>query len=263
MPVALLVFDVKPPDPNPQSIKTPMEYLIVLLIGVGAGTLGGVIGTGSSLILMPVLVILFGAQQAVPIMAIGAIMGNLGRVLAWRAEVNWRACGAYCATAVPGAILGVHTLLQLPQHAVELALGVFFISMIPARRWLARRAIQLSGLHLALAGGPVGFLTGILVSTGPITVPLFTAYGLERGAFLGTEAAASMAVYIAKVATFEGLGALPVSLISKGLIVGAALMAGSFLARSIVLRISPARYKLILDGLMMSSGLSLIWASLR
>jgi hypothetical protein len=69
--------------------------------------------------------------------------------------------------------------------------------------------------------------------------------------------------HLGKVATFEGLGALPASLISKGLIVGAALMARSFLARSIVLRISPARYKLLIDGLILSSGLSLIWASLR
>ena len=240
-----------------------MDYLIVLLVGVGAGTLGGVIGTGSSLILMPVLVILFGPQQAVPVMAIGAIMGNLGRVLAWRREVEWRACAAYCSTAVPGAVLGVHTLLVLPPRAVELALGVFFISMIPARRWLSRRAVKLSGLHLALIGGPVGFLTGILVSTGPITVPVFTLYGLERGAFLGTEAAASMIVYGAKVATFQGLGALPAGHILKGLIVGAALMAGSFLARSLVLRISPGKYKLLVDGLMLSSGLSLLWASVR
>lgn len=240
-----------------------MEYLIVLIVGVGAGTLGGVIGTGSSMVLMPVLVILFSPQQAVPIMAIGAIMGNLGRVLAWRREVNWQACGAYCSTAVPGAVLGVHTLLSLPAHAVEFALGLFFLSMIPARRWLSRSSFKLTGLHLALIGAPVGFLTGILVSTGPITVPVFISHGLERGAFLGTEAAASMAVYIAKVSTFKGLGALPASHVLKGLVAGAGLMVGSFVARSIVLKISAARFRLLVDGLMLSSGLSLLWASAR
>lgn len=240
-----------------------MDYLIVLLIGVGAGTLGGIIGTGSSLVLMPVLVILFGPQQAVPVMAIAAILGNFGRVLAWRREVDWRACAAYCATAVPGAMLGVHTLLELPTHAVELALGVFFLSMIPARRWLARHAFRLSAWHLALVGAPVGFLTGLLVSTGPITVPIFTAYGLERGAFLSTEAAASMAVYIAKVGTFQGLGALPAEVIFKGLIVGAALMAGSFIAQAVVLRISAAGFRLLMDALLLTSGLTLLWAALR
>jgi uncharacterized protein len=238
-----------------------LDYLIVLLVGVGAGTLGGIIGTGSSLILMPVLVIFFGAQQAVPIMAIGAIMGNFGRVLTWRKEVNWRACVAYCSTAVPGAIFGVHTLLALTAHVVELALGIFFISMIPVRRWIASRRIQFSAKHLALIGAPVGFLTGIMVSTGPITVPIFTLYGLERGAFLGTEAAASMIVYLAKVVTFKGLDALPVRIVWQGLIVGSALMLGSFFARPIVLKIPPTKFKFMVDALMLASGLSLLWAA--
>jgi uncharacterized protein len=107
-----------------------------------AGVLSGVIGTGSSMMLMPVLVILYGPQQAVPIMAIAAIMGNLGKVLSWWREIDWRACAAYCVTAVPGAMLGVRTLLALPPRAVELALGLFFIAMVPTRRWLSRRAIR-------------------------------------------------------------------------------------------------------------------------
>ena len=240
-----------------------MEYLVVLLVGVGAGTLGGIIGTGSSLILMPVLVIVFGAQQAVPIMAIGAMMGNLGRVITWRNEVDWRACAAYCLTAVPAAALGVHTLLALSAHVIEFALGIFFISMIPIRRFIASRAIRFTAIHMALIGGPVGFLTGIMVSTGPITVPVFTMYGLERGAFLGTEAAASMMVYLTKVITFKSLDALPLQIVWQGLIVGAALMLGSFIARPIVLKIPPIKFKLMVDLLMLLSGLSLLWAASR
>jgi len=240
-----------------------MGYLLVLLVGVAAGTLSGIIGTGSSMLLMPVLVMLFGPQQAVPIMAIGAIMGNLGKVLAWWREIDWRACAAYCASAIPGAMLGVRSLLALPPHAVELALGIFFVAMIPLRRWLARRAFKFSLLQLVLIGGVVGFLTGMVVSTGPITVPIFTSYGLERGAFLSTEAAASLLVYATKVATFKEAGALPLDLVYKGLITGTALMTGSFFARYFVLRMSPATFKLLVDGLMLSSGLSLIWAAAR
>jgi uncharacterized membrane protein YfcA len=240
-----------------------VEYLLVLIVGVIAGTLSGVIGTGSSMLLMPVLVILFGPQQAVPVMAIGAIMGNLGKVLAWWKEIDWRACGAYCLTAVPGAALGVRTLLVLPPRAVELALGVFFVAMIPARRWLARRVSKFTLFHLALIGGVVGFLTGIVVSTGPLTVPVFMSYGLEKGAFLATEAAGSLAVYGTKVATFKGLGALPPSLVFKGLIVGAALMTGAFVSRYFVLRMTPATFRLLVDGLMLSSGFSLLWAAGR
>jgi len=39
----------------------------------------------------------------------------------------------------------------------------------------------------------IGYLTGIVVSTGPLSVPLFLFYGLTKGAFLATEAASSLA----------------------------------------------------------------------
>ena len=240
-----------------------MDYLLVLVAGLLAGTLGGIVGTGSSLVLMPILVVMFGPRHAVPIMAVAAIMGNLGRVLAWRREIDWRACFAYCATAVPGAVLGARLLLAIPPGVAELALGIFFLSLIPVRRWLAQHELKLSLMHLALLGGPLGLLTGLVVSTGPLTVPLFTFYGLERGAFLGTEAAGSIGVYLAKVATFQAFGAFPLEVLVQGLMVGTTLMAGSFVGRYVVLALSPGAYRSLIDGLMLCSGLSLIWAAVR
>ena len=234
-----------------------MDYLVVLVAGLFAGTLGGIVGTGSSLVLMPILVVMFGPRQAVPIMAVAAFAGNLGRVLAWRREIDWRACAAYCVTAVPGAMLGARLLLAIPPGVAETALGVFFLALIPARRWLARHAFRLSRTHLMLLGAPLGVLTGVVVSTGPLTVPLFTFYGLERGAFLGTEAASSLGMYAAKAATFRALGALPLELLLHGLAVGATLMAGSFVGRVVVLRLSPASYRSLIDALMAISGVSL------
>ncbi|MDR5741324.1 MULTISPECIES: sulfite exporter TauE/SafE family protein [unclassified Caballeronia] len=240
-----------------------MAYLMVLTVGLMAGVLSGIIGTGSSMMLMPVLVILYGPQQAVPIMAIASILGNLGKVLSWWREIDWRACIAYAVTAVPGAMLGVRTLLALPSRTVDLALGVFFMAMVPTRRWLARRSIRFSLFQLSMIGAVVGFLTGIVVSTGPITVPVFMNFGLVKGAFLATEAAASLAVYGAKVASFREAGALPPGIVAQGLITGASIMAGTFCARGIVARMSANAFRLVVDALMLSSGLTLLWAASR
>ena len=240
-----------------------MESLILLAAGLFAGTLGGIVGTGSSLVMMPILVVMFGPRQAIPIMAIAAILGNLGRVLAWRRDIDWRACGAYCVTAVPGAMVGARLLLEIPPGVAEAALGVFFLSLIPVRRWLARRQFRISLTHLMLLGAPLGLLTGIVASTGPLTVPLFTFYGLERGAFLGTEAAGSIGVYVAKVATFQAFGALPGEVLLLGIGVGLTLMAGSFAGRVVVLRLSDGAFRTLIDGLMLCSGLSLFWVAMR
>ena len=240
-----------------------LDYALILLVGLVAGTLGGIVGFGSSIMLMPVLVYAFGPREAVPIMAIAAVMANLSRVAAWWRASDWRACGAYASTAVPGAAVGARTLLVLPPRAVEVALGVFFLAMLPTRRWLAARGVRLGAVHLALCGAPIGFLTGIAVSTGPITVPIFLAYGLVKGAFIATEAAGSLAVHLAKAAVFRSFGALPLAIVGKGLITGASLMVGAFAAKRFVVALAPGRFRLVMDAFMLASCSSFLWVAVR
>jgi uncharacterized membrane protein YfcA len=236
-----------------------VDLFLVLAVGIVAGTVGGIIGTGSSTILIPVLVYAYGPKQAVPIMAIASIMANLSRVLAWWREVDWRACAAYSLTGIPAAMLGAQTLLVLPSRAVDIAIGLFLIVMIGVRRFLTARELKFSLWHLALAGAVIGYITGIVVTTGPINVPMFLAYGLTKGAFLSTEAAGSLAVFVSKAATFQFFGALPYDVIVKGLIAGSSLMAGAFIAKPFVLRLDAESYRWMMDGLMLISGLAMLW----
>jgi uncharacterized membrane protein YfcA len=238
-------------------------YFFIFLVGLLSGCLSGVIGTGASIILLPILVFQFGPQQAVPIMAIAGLMGNVGKIWAWWREVDWRAFFAFSVTAVPGAMLGARTLLVLPANNVELMLGCFFLIMIPVRRWLRVRNIGISAWHLAIFGAAIGFLTGMVPSTGPLMVPAFAAFGLLKGALLSTEAVSSIAITITKIATFRTLGALPFDIILKGLLIGSSVMAGTFIGKAVVQRMSGHAFQILLDGLLLVSGLSMIWAATR
>lgn len=240
-----------------------ISYALVLGVGLAAGLVSGVVGTGASIMLLPVLALVFGPREAVPIMAVVAIMANLAKLISWPRQVDWRAAAAYAAAGIPAAALGARTLLALPPRAVDLALGLFFLAMIPAGRWIARRDIRLTLPRLALAGALIGYLTGIVASTGPLSVPAFLAYGLTSGAFLSTEAASSLAIYLAKAITFRGFGALPAPVLLHGLVVGAAVMAGSFAGRAVVLRLTPRAFRHLLDALLLVSGVALLWGALR
>lgn len=240
-----------------------MDFALVLLLGLVAGTVGGIIGFGTSIMLMPALVLVFGPREAVPIMAIASLMANASRVAAWWREVDWRVVAAYSATGIPAAAAGAATLLVLPSRAVEGVLGLFFIAMIPLRRWMARQQWTLQLWHMALVGAVIGFLTGIVVSTGPVNVPFFLAYGLVKGAYLGTEAMASMAVYLAKAATFRSMGALPVEAIGKGLVIGSSLVAGAFVAKRYVRQLDAQKFRLLMDGLLLVAGATMLWAAAR
>jgi uncharacterized membrane protein YfcA len=238
-----------------------MGLFLILAIGLLAGVVSGVIGTGSSIMLVPVLAYVYGPKEAIPIMAVAAVMANVSRILAWWREVDGRAFAAYAATGVPAAALGARTMLILPPRAVDLAIGAFLLAMIPARRWLTAHLVKLRLVHLASAGAAIGFLTGIVASTGPASVPVFLGYGLVKGAFIGTEAAASLAVYATKTLTFQGSGALPIDTALKGLTVGASLMSGAFLAKPFVLRLAPESFRHIMDALLLASGASLLWGA--
>lgn len=236
-----------------------LVYLFVLGVGLVAGTISGIVGTGSSIMLIPVLVYEFGPKEAVPIMAVAAVMANLSRIVAWWREVDWRACAAYSVTGVPAAALGARTLLVLPSRAVDIAIGLFLMAMVPARHWLTKRDIKITLWHLALGGAVIGYLTGIVVSTGPLSVPLFLFYGLTKGAFLATEAASSLGLYLSKSVTFERLGALDMGVFLKGLIAGSSLMFGAFIAKRFVLKLDPKVFRLVMDGIMLLAGLSMLW----
>ena len=239
--------------------RATLELHFVLAVGLVAGTISGIVGTGSSIMLMPVLVYQYGPKQAVPIMAVAALMSNLSRILAWWREVAWRACAAYSIAGVPAAALGARTMLALPSHAVDVSIGLFLIAMVPARHWLARHNLKLTLWHLAIGGAVIGYLTGIVVSTGPLSVPLFLFYGLTKGAFLATEAAGSLGLYVSKSITFQRFGALTPDIALQGVIAGSSLMFGAFIAKRFVLRLDENVFRLVMDGIMLAAGLSMLW----
>ena len=238
-----------------------MIWLGVLALGLFAGTLSGIVGFGASIMLMPVLMLAFGPQEAVPIMAIAGLLANFSRVLVWWRDIDWRANAYYCVTAIPMAALGARTLLVLDPRVVEGVLGGLFLLMIPARRWLFARGMRVEAWHLTLVGAVIGFLSGMVASTGPINTPFFLAYGLVKGAYLATEALGSMAIGLTKAIVFQRFNALPLETVVRGLFIGASLMAGSRLAKGFVLRLEADQFRLLMDLLLAGASLVLLWGA--
>jgi uncharacterized membrane protein YfcA len=92
-------------------------------------------------------------------------------------------------------------------------------------------------------------------------VPLFLFYGLTKGAFLATEAASSLGIYLSKSVTFQQFGALTPDVALKGLVAGASLMSGAFIAKRFVLKLKPDVFRLVMDGIMLAAGLFILWSA--
>jgi uncharacterized membrane protein YfcA len=113
-----------------------LQALVLGFLGLGAGVMGGVIGFGTTIILMPALVYFYGPIQAIPVIALVATVANLSRIFLWWSVINWKVCFVYSITAIPAVILGVNTLVTLNDRLIEITLGLFLILLIPIRRWM-------------------------------------------------------------------------------------------------------------------------------
>jgi uncharacterized protein len=127
--------------------------------------------------------------------------------------------------------------------------------MIPGRRRLARARVR--GWQLSVAGAAVGFLTGVVLSTGPLSVPVFTGYGLAGPAFLGTEAASALVLYAAKMLVFGQSGVLDAAVVARGLVLGVALAVGPFLARPVVRRLDRRTFDVAIDAVLAVAGVAM------
>jgi uncharacterized membrane protein YfcA len=61
--------------------------------------------------------------------------------------------------------------------------------------------------------------------------------------------------------TFERFGALTPDVALKGLIAGSSLMFGAFIAKRFVLHLQPDVFRLLMDGIMVAAGISLLWTA--
>ena len=154
-------------------------------------------------------------------------------------------------------MLGAHTLLTISPATVDVFLAAFFLAMIPLRRLIRRSNLHLNLWHMSLAGAIVGFLTGFVLSTGPLSVPVFTRYGMSGGAFLGSEAASAILLYAGKLGTFVS-GVLAPPVIARGLAIGIALLAGSMIAKRLVQRLQMHTFELLIDVVLVAGAAGMI-----
>jgi hypothetical protein len=66
---------------------------------------------------------------------------------------------------------------------------------------------------------------------------------------------------LSKSITFQRFGALTPEIALKGLIAGSSLMFGAFIAKRFVLKLDPDVFRLVMDGIMIVAGLSLLWSA--
>jgi len=159
---------------------------LALLGAVIVGLSLGLLGSGGSILTVPLLVYLVGQPEKVAIAGSLAVVGGIALAgalpSAWRGGVEWRSVGWFGVPGMLGTILGAHLSRWIPG---EVQLLLFAAVMLVAAWRMARAApasttaaAPRSRAWIVIDGLGVGLLTGLVgVGGGFMIVPALVLLG--------------------------------------------------------------------------------------
>lgn len=229
---------------------------VVLLAGALVGSLvGGVAGFGTGIIMLPLVAWVLGLRAAVPVLTVTMAIGNLARIWWSRGEVDRGVVLRFALGAVPATALGTALYAGTSADWLGRFVGLFLIASVPLRRILAMDVFRMRLRYFPALGAVVGLISGLMVTTGPLNTPFFLAYGLRRGAYIGTEAVCAMVMHLSRGAALARYALLTRETFEVGALLGATMFAGSWLGRRLIDRMSDRVFLAIIEALLVALGL--------
>jgi uncharacterized membrane protein YfcA len=192
-----------------------MEYLLYLGTGAVAGLLGGLLGIGGGLVIVPILVYVFQAHgvdaSVLTQMAVGTSLATIiftsfssVRAHHERGAVRWALVRHIAPGIVLGTFLGAQIAHYLPGKNLQLLIGGFAILMAVQMltNWKpgghSTAPSPLKTPSLLMGGGIIGSVSALFgIGGGTLTVPWLNYHSIRMQEAVATSSACGIAIAIA------------------------------------------------------------------
>jgi uncharacterized membrane protein YfcA len=231
-----------------------LRLSLLAIVAFLAALLAAITGFGGAAVLLPMLVFVFGVREAIPILTVAQLIGNGSRVWFNRHELNLAVVGWFAQGGVPMALLGGFLFAHAPLAALTRVLGGFLLLIVVIRHLPKLKGFRTPLKGFVVIGAAASFLSALLGSVGPLMAPFFLAYGLVKGAYIGTEALSTVVMHVAKLIAYRESAILPMHAILSGLALGPLMVAGSFAGKRVVDRLPERVFVLIIDLTLLAAG---------
>jgi uncharacterized membrane protein YfcA len=232
----------------------PLAALGVGVAAFGTAIIGALAGYGTNLLMPIALVPVVGAAATIPILAVSGLFNNGSRLVLFRDRVQWRPVLPLTLAAIPASFVGAWAFTLLDGAQVAMLLGITLCVMVPLRRALKKRPLQVGTAGIVAMGLVFGLVSGGTPGGGVVLTATLAALGLAPQAVVATDAAISLVVGLVKVATFQTLGELPAENWLFALMIGLVSIPGVMTARWISGRISVGLHTALLDTAILTGG---------
>lgn len=240
------------------TINDVLVAVVVAVAALAAGTLAAVAGFGGAAIMLPILVWGFGVRDAVPLLTVAQLIGNASRAWFNRNELVFPVVGWFALGAVPLAVMGGIVFATAPAPFLRKLLGIFLLVTVAYRHTTIGREARFGVQGFVGVGAVFAFLSALLGSVGPLMAPFFLAYGLVKGAYIGTEALSTVVMHVAKLVVYGGFSLVSLGTLATGLLIGAVLILGSYLGKRILDRVPERVFPLLVEAVLVIAGLQFI-----
>lgn len=229
-------------------------FLLLVLGALVASVLSAVAGFGGAAVLLPVLALVFGVRDAVPILTVAQLVGNASRVWFNRREVCWPVVGWFAVGSVPLGVLGGVVFATAPVPVLTRAVGAFLLLAVACRHLVPGTTRPMPRWAFAPVGAANSFVSAVAGTAGPLTAPFFLAFGLVKGAYIGTEAVTAVVTHTTKLAVYGTSGLMTAKGEAVGLLLGAVMVAGTYLGKRLVDRVSERTFVLVVEVVLVAAG---------
>ncbi len=111
---------------------TLLQLLLLILVGLAAGLLGGTLGVGGGIIVIPALVFLFGfSQHTAQGTTLAFMLPPVTFLATWNywkhGQVKWQYALILSLTFLIGAYVGSNFVMEIPDKVLKKVIGILLL----------------------------------------------------------------------------------------------------------------------------------------
>ena len=193
------------------------------------------------------------------------IFGDLVAVFSYRQHTEWKHLRRLFLWTGAGVVLGALAMRVIDNRQAQLLVGGLIVVLVGMHVWRKRRAPAPTAApegqgpwFAPTIGVLTGFTTLVANAAGPLMAVYLLAMRLPKMAFVGTAAVFFLLLNLFKVPFMVGLGLITADSFSFNLALAPAVLAGAFLGRWILPRVSQAWFERIALALSAAAGVKLL-----
>lgn len=232
----------------------PATILLIIPVAFIGAIVGAVAGFGTGIIMLPVLVLSFGIHESIPILTVSMLLTNASRAFFNRKEIRLPVVLFFAIGAVPAALIGGVIFSNSPDSALVRILGIYLLLVVVYRHlsWISISQAKL--WHFIPVGAGTSLVSAIVGVSGPLMAPFFLSYGLLKGAYIGTDALATVAMQGSRLGVFSGLELISYKILLIGTLIGTITFTGTYVGKRLLNYIPEQYFPYIIEVTLVVSG---------